>query len=266
MVRHSASTTNRQLTVVDRWRRVPFTSSNPPPPPQHSIADSPLIPEANANILSIITFGWISNLLALGYSRPLVAGDLYKLQESRSAASIADKINESFDRRKREAEEYNARLDKGEISPGIRSFWWTDERKKRWREKDGRKKASLVMAMNDSVKWWFWSSGILKVIGDTAQVTSPLVVKVRWSSPSGIFTRIRIFRLSSTLSQIPTLGVDQVQEALHRLARASGWPFACSCCKLSPHSATTTSFTEAHLLVCFYVVDLSLRYTLVLSS
>ncbi|KAH6913063.1 ATP-binding cassette transporter YOR1 [Coprinopsis sp. MPI-PUGE-AT-0042] len=160
-----------------RWRRVPFTSSKPPPPPQYSISDSPLIPEANANILSLITFGWISGLLSLGYSRPLVAGDLYKLQDDRSAASIADKINESFDRRKREAEEFNARLAKGDISPGIHRFWWSDERKKQWREKDGMKKASLVLAMNDSVKWWFWSSGFLKVIGDTAQVTSPLVVK-----------------------------------------------------------------------------------------
>lgn len=159
------------------WRRVPFTSNKPPPPPTYSVEDSPLIPEASANLLSIITFQWISSLLSLGYSRPLVAGDLYRLQDSRSAASIADQINESFDRRKREAEEYNARLDKGEISPGIHRFWWSEERKKQWRAKDGRKKASLVMAMNDSVKWWFWSSGVLKVIGDTAQVTSPLVVK-----------------------------------------------------------------------------------------
>ncbi|KAM6504236.1 ABC transporter [Amanita muscaria] len=31
--------------------------------------------------------------------------------------------------------------------------------------------------MNDSVKWWFWSAGIFKVIADVGQVTSPLVVK-----------------------------------------------------------------------------------------
>lgn len=53
------------------------------------------------------------------------------------------------------------------------------EREKQWREKDGRRKASLILSMNDSIFWWFWSAGILKVIGDTAQITSPLVVKVR---------------------------------------------------------------------------------------
>ncbi|KAG7096565.1 hypothetical protein E1B28_003986 [Marasmius oreades] len=31
--------------------------------------------------------------------------------------------------------------------------------------------------MNDSVKWWFWSGGLFKVLGDTAQITSPLLVK-----------------------------------------------------------------------------------------
>jgi hypothetical protein len=55
-----------------------------------------------------------------------------------------------------------------------------EERVKRWREKDGKKRPSLTMAMNDSIKWWFWSGGFLKVIGDTAQITSPLILKVGW--------------------------------------------------------------------------------------
>lgn len=52
------------------------------------------------------------------------------------------------------------------------------EKERLWREKDGKKKASLTWAINDSVKYWFWSAGALKVLGDTAQVTSPLLVKV----------------------------------------------------------------------------------------
>ena len=134
-----------------------------------------------------MTFGWITPLLGLGYARPLEAPDLWKLQDDRSAAYIADKINASFDRRQREAAEYNARLANGEIKPGIgKRIRWAitpgsrEAKEKQWREKDGRKKASLLWAMNDSVKWWFWSAGILKVLGDTAQVTSPLVVKVCW--------------------------------------------------------------------------------------
>ncbi|KDR78881.1 hypothetical protein GALMADRAFT_244520 [Galerina marginata CBS 339.88] len=163
------------------WQRVPFTTSKVPPPIQ-SLDDSLLIPEATANILSIITFGWITPLLSLGYARPLEAPDLYKLQPERGAAHIAQAITDSFTRRVKEAEAYNIRLANGEISPGLKGVWWSirgkrKEKEAEWRLKTGRQKASLVWAMNDSVKWWFWSAGLLKVVGDTAQVTSPLVVK-----------------------------------------------------------------------------------------
>ena len=94
-------------------------------------------------------------------------------------------ITESFLHRVQQAEEYNERLANGEIGPGIKGVWWSitgkrETKEREWREKTGKRKASLVWAMNDSVKWWFWSGGALKVVGDTAQVTSPLVVKVCW--------------------------------------------------------------------------------------
>ncbi|KAF8656809.1 hypothetical protein AX16_002359 [Volvariella volvacea WC 439] len=165
------------------WLQVPFTSTKNPPPPKPSIDDSALIPEASANWLSLATFGWITPLLSLGYARPLQASDLYKLQPDRGAAYIADKISASFERQRQQADEYNAKLANGEIGPSwFRQVGWTlkggrHDREKRWREVQGRKKASLVWAMNDSVRWWFWSAGVLKVVGDTAQVTSPLLVK-----------------------------------------------------------------------------------------
>ncbi|KAF5342067.1 hypothetical protein D9611_001575 [Ephemerocybe angulata] len=165
------------------YTRVPFTTTKPPPPPIGSVEDSELIPEASANWLSLVTFQWITPLLALGYARPLEAPDLYKLQDYRSAAAIADKINASFDRRQKEAAEFNRRLANGEVKPGLRKLWWTiapgsaEEKEKQWREVTGKKKASLMWALNDSVKWWFWSAALLKVLSDTAQVTSPLVVK-----------------------------------------------------------------------------------------
>lgn len=170
---------------MPRLFQVPFTSTKNPPPPRESIDDALLIPEATANFFDLVTFGWVTPLLSLGYARPLEAPDLYKLQDHRGAAYIAEKINASFDRRLKEAEEYNTRLTNGDIRPG---FWkltvWTlsgkrKEKEKYWREVGGRKKASLIWAMNDSVKWWFWSSGLLKIVGDTAQITSPLLVKVR---------------------------------------------------------------------------------------
>lgn len=162
---------------------MPFVPKNPPPP-KESIDDAELIPEASANWYSLLTFGWITSILALGYARPLEASDLYKLQDNRSAALIAKKITWSFEVRRKQADEYNARLARGEISPGWRRAWWMlrggyHEREKTWREKDGRRRPSLTMAMNDSVKWWFWSGGALKVTGDIATILTPLLVKVR---------------------------------------------------------------------------------------
>ncbi|EMD34148.1 hypothetical protein CERSUDRAFT_117637 [Gelatoporia subvermispora B] len=162
------------------WRN-PLLPSKAPPP-KESLDDADLIPEATAGWWSLLTFGWITGLLSLGYVRPLEASDLYKLQDERSAAVIADKIVTSFNRRVQKAEEYNARLENGEIKPGLKAIWWTIrgsrvEREKQWREKDGRKRASLALALNDSVFWWFWSGGLLKLISDCLSVTTPLVIK-----------------------------------------------------------------------------------------
>jgi hypothetical protein len=134
-----------------------------PPPPKTSIDDAAMLPEMTAGWLSLATFEWITPLMTLGYSRPLEASDLYKLPHSRSSAYIADKILTSFDARRRKAEDYNERLSKGEIKTSWRAIWWTlrgnrSEREKRWREVDGKQKASLVYAMNDSIKWWVSSA------------------------------------------------------------------------------------------------------------
>ena len=122
--------------------------------------------------------------MTLGYARPLEASDLWKLQDHRSAGVIAESILDSFDARRKKADEYNVRLNNGEIKPPLRLRVMSrlrgdgEERLKRWREKDGRAQPSLTLAMNDAIKWWFWSGGVLKVIGDTAQITSPLILKV----------------------------------------------------------------------------------------
>ena len=138
-----------------------------------------------AGWFSLLTFGWMNGLMVLGYARPLEASDLWKLQDHRSAGVIAEDILTSFEVRRKKADEYNARLSNGEIKPPLslrvmsRLRGDGEERTKRWREKDGKAKPSLTWAMNDAIKWWFWSGGILKVIGDTAQITSPLILKVR---------------------------------------------------------------------------------------
>ncbi|KAH9031752.1 ABC transporter [Lactarius pseudohatsudake] len=148
-----------------------------------SIDDADYIPEMTAGWFSLLTFGWMNSLMTLGYARPLEASDLWKLQEHRSSEVIANAILDSFEARRKKADEYNTRLSNGEIKPPLKLRLMSalrgdsEERLRQWMEKDGRKQPSLTLAINDSVKWWFWSSGILKVAGDTAQVTSPLILK-----------------------------------------------------------------------------------------
>ena len=137
-----------------------------------------------AGWFSLLTFGWMNSIMTLGYARPLEASDLWKLQDHRSAGVIAETILSSFDARRKRADEYNARLANDEITPPLRLRVMSrlrgdgEERLKRWREKDGKVQPSLTLAMNDAIKWWFWSGGVLKVVSDTAQITSPLVLKV----------------------------------------------------------------------------------------
>lgn len=189
-----------------RWQRIPFVSVTAPPP-KASIQEADILPETHANWFEILTFGWITGLLALGYARPLEAPDLYKLQDNRGAAFIGEKITASFEKRRLAAAEYNHRLLNGDVKPGMKALWWSirgnrAEREKKWREKDGQRKPSLVFAMNDSVKWWFWSSGILKVTGDTAQVTSPLLVKAIIKFATDSYTGHR----TGDYSSIPPIG------------------------------------------------------------
>ena len=172
------------LTIVHRLIKGLVIPTDPPPP-KGSIDDADYIPEMTAGWFSLMTFGWMNSIMALGYARALEAPDLWKLQDDRSAGVIAETILSSFDARRKKADEHNARLAKGEIAPPLslrvmsRLRGDGEERLKRWREKDGKVQPSLTWAMNDAVKWWFWSGGVMKVIGDTAQITSPLILKVR---------------------------------------------------------------------------------------
>ncbi|KAJ7104127.1 P-loop containing nucleoside triphosphate hydrolase protein [Mycena belliarum] len=163
------------------YLRVPFVSSKSSPPNITDLADAEIIPEAHSGFLSRLTFSWMTPILSLGYARPLEAYDLYKLQDERTSAAIGDNILDSFARRRQIADEYNARLADGTIKPGLRVVWWTLQgdrvgREKYWRETSAKKQPSLVLAMNDAVAWWFWTSGVLKLISDVTQITTPLLV------------------------------------------------------------------------------------------
>lgn len=153
--------------------RLPKTE---PPPPPATFEDSEVLPLANCSFLSYLTYAWIYPILALGYSRTLQATDLYKLDETRTTKYLSDNLDAAWERRTKEAEEWNKKLEAGEVHP---SFWqrtkWTFKAlrhplkysetlanfNKQWRET--KKEPSLVWALNDTFGFPFWIGGFIKV-------------------------------------------------------------------------------------------------------
>lgn len=130
------------------------------------------------------------------------------MDETRETATLSQKLIDSWERRTREANEWNRRLENGEIQP---SFWaramWTYEAlvprkgnsgnvlqrrraiKAKWFAETGKKKPSLSWSLNDTFGMHFWLGGMFKVFGDTSQLMSPLIVKVRVTAISIIACR-----------------------------------------------------------------------------
>ncbi|KIM34225.1 hypothetical protein M408DRAFT_303315 [Serendipita vermifera MAFF 305830] len=164
------------------WQRVPFLPRNASPP-TGTLESAPMTPEMTASPWSRLYWSWMTPIMVTGYSRPLEAVDLWKMPDHRVASVVGKRIVDSFQRRHIAAEAYNKRLELGEISPGWRrKIWWllrgnSTAREEQWRKKGGKRQASLTLAMNDAVFWWFWIGGFMKLFGDVAQMTSPLLVK-----------------------------------------------------------------------------------------
>ncbi|KAL8286968.1 hypothetical protein RQP46_003974 [Phenoliferia psychrophenolica] len=137
--------------VKNKWTIFDPLNRHPPQPPPASLDDAAEIPLAKASFISKLTFMWLQPMLLLGYKRPLVAEDLWKMDPSRQAGHLADLFEMHFERRKKEVEAWNKALDDGTMQPTwTRRAWW---------------------------KVWHKASGFFKVVGDLAQVTSPLITK-----------------------------------------------------------------------------------------
>ncbi|KIO14752.1 hypothetical protein M404DRAFT_119962 [Pisolithus tinctorius Marx 270] len=174
---------------------------NPPAPPPPSLEDAELTPLANASLFSRLTFSWITDIMVLGYQRTLQASDLYKLDPSREAGPLSERLEAAWFKRVQAAADWNVRLESGEIRPSVlRRLVWAiiaipsrmdrkhgsekrnySERRaaleKHWKDVDGKKAASLAWALNDVFGWSFWLGGVFKVLADTAQSMCPLVLK-----------------------------------------------------------------------------------------
>ncbi|KAJ6466582.1 ABC protein [Mycena vitilis] len=174
-----------------RWWQLWIPAGIPPPPPD-SLDDAKIIPIVSASLLSQLTYTWITPIMTLGYQRTLQATDLWKVGPEQEAGYLSDKLEAAWTRRVNVAEEWNAGLDDGRISPplstsvvlsikalagGIQYRQRRAMLEKKWREVDGRKEASLAWALNDVLGHLFWIGGASKVLGDTAQLMGPILVK-----------------------------------------------------------------------------------------
>ncbi|CAO1633602.1 unnamed protein product [Sympodiomycopsis kandeliae] len=164
-----------------RWyRKVPFCRAQPRPEPVSVPGNdgaNPVTPEVDANWFSLVTFAWLHNILKIGYTRPLVADEIYSMPDHRRAQLYSEKLEESWARRCLEAERLQQQP--ARTIPFWTLAWWHITRADIDAKKLARRqpKPSLVWTLNDVVLQWFWVGGIFKLIGDLAIITSPLMVR-----------------------------------------------------------------------------------------
>ncbi|GAA5974663.1 hypothetical protein JCM5350_001237 [Sporobolomyces pararoseus] len=143
-----------------------------PRDPYPSLAEAPMTPYATANWFSILTFHWLQPMLITGYQRTLVPTDLWKLNENFEAGYLSELLLSNFEKRRADVEKWNKALEDGSYKPGVvRRTWW------KIRKTDGKRKVGLALALSDTFFYRFWLAGLLKIISDGLNVTSPLVTR-----------------------------------------------------------------------------------------
>ena len=153
--------------------------NQPAPNPKASMEDAALIPLYSANIFSRLTYTWIQPMITLGYQRFLVKEDLWRLPPDKESSPLADKILAAWEKRLSSQEEWNRNLQDGTYKPSMsRKMWWKFRNKMGWGSADGVKPTpGLEWVISDTFFWQWWSGGLIKVVGDTLAITSPLVTK-----------------------------------------------------------------------------------------
>lgn len=193
----------------NRWYQL-WRPKNGPPPAPSSLDDVPEIPLAKASLFSQLTYTWVTPLMTLGYQRPLMATDLWKMDKSREAGLLGERFMQAYTKRETAAKEYNAKLadpvqpvrpsryqrlkwraklvrhprrhgNPAELTLKRAASQSTRAERLRileeeWRQGTGRRQASIAMSLNETLTG-FWAGGLFKVMGDTAQLMAPLLTK-----------------------------------------------------------------------------------------
>ncbi|KAK4049155.1 hypothetical protein OIV83_004300 [Microbotryomycetes sp. JL201] len=215
--------TSYRRTIFDLLKR------QPPLPPPRSFDEAPEIALARASFLSVLTFWWLQPLLVLGYRRDLSEFDLPKMDPTRESSLLADKFEHHFEERRRQIEEWNNALDDGTYKPTtLERFRWRMLHRFGFGSADGKRKLGLTWALSDTFAWTFWSAGLFKIVGDVAQVTSPLVVR----------EIIHFVQRSYYASR----GVEGY--VMPHLGKGVGWAFALFCLQIVYTVCTAQTFSR----------------------
>ncbi|TXT16096.1 hypothetical protein VHUM_00599 [Vanrija humicola] len=183
-------------------RRRLFQPSNPPPVPE-SIDDAKEIPLATASWLSRLLLTWMDPLLSIGFKRPLESADLWKMDHSRQAEVVSDRLLANIAKRQAARKLYNEQLATAKPSAWRRARWaakatyrqqlgseyaayGTDSTyaariatlEAEWRQKSGKRGGgnALARALLDTFPA-LWYAAPFKVISDAITITTPLLTK-----------------------------------------------------------------------------------------
>ncbi|KAH7104651.1 ATP-dependent bile acid permease [Auriculariales sp. MPI-PUGE-AT-0066] len=146
------------------------------PAPSNLAGEPPkTIPEQPASFFSQLTFGWISPLLTVGYTRPIEKDDLWSLPESKNASPAADSFAFTYERIRLRAQlKQEAVLAKKKANTDVEGN--TSEAPAS--SEDNASPGVLFRALFVLNFWRWLFGGILKLISGALSVSSPLLTKV----------------------------------------------------------------------------------------
>ncbi|XP_078487497.1 multidrug resistance-associated protein 1-like isoform X1 [Ciona intestinalis] len=125
-------------------------------------------PEEGATFLSKVTFWWFTSMVVMGYKRPLVDGDLWKLNDTDQSENIAKHFLRNWNAEKAKAEHCKA---------AKATHMNSDNKEDAVFIKDPKKKkcvkASLGLAMVKTFGPFFLISSVLKIFYDVLAFVSP---------------------------------------------------------------------------------------------
>ncbi|KZW02973.1 cadmium ion transporter [Exidia glandulosa HHB12029] len=190
-----------------------------PPPAPKGFGKGVESPDARANILSLLTFAWLGPILNVGWTRPLAEDDLWEMDRERQARTVADRVETLFYDRcppfkrpqhlrppsQRTGRATNAPVPEpvleklqedasGSATPvPDKDIELTDAEKIKDASPNAKKvyDMSLLWTLNRAFFWRIWTSGIMKLFGDTLNTTTPLVTKllIQYITTAYIFHR-----------------------------------------------------------------------------